>query len=190
MTAKLPAQAGVACPFTPKKRWPGASTLSCRLLPMRTASACPCSLAIRAPAEAVATGRLAFPCAEPLTPRGSQISSECGLEVISRSSPGSRSTPVSVQGWVVEMVKEYSLAAGAAPTPDCPGAPRTVNNPSKRANPLVAKKEVFIANSRLDAVGLDRRPKIVPIITPRSRISPDTPKGATIRFLCLSHLVF
>src|SRR5713226_9135778 len=46
LTVKLPLQGGVPAAFTPKKRWPGPSTLSCLPLPIRTGTPCDCSLAI------------------------------------------------------------------------------------------------------------------------------------------------
>src|SRR5712691_4457892 len=98
---------------------------------MRTASACPCSLAIRAPAEAVATGRLAFPCAEPLTPRGSQLSSECGLEVISGSSHRSSDDAGQGDGKVVHMQELYTPRAVDARSSDDLVRPRLEISPSK-----------------------------------------------------------
>lgn len=115
LTAKLPLHSGAACAFTPKKRWPGTSTLSRRVLPTGIASPCACSLAISDPTGAAATGRLALASVEPLAPRGSQGAAEdvsvpaaagAGAALISIESPACRSTPVSVQGCVVEMVKE------------------------------------------------------------------------------------
>src|SRR6185369_947619 len=102
LTAKLPVQGGAPAVFTPRKRWPGPSALSCLPLPTRTGTPCDCSLAIRAPAGAEITGRPVL--GAPATPAGSQVSPE--PERICRTSPVCRSTPVSVQGCVVEMVKE------------------------------------------------------------------------------------
>src|SRR5450755_3184384 len=107
LTEKLPLQGGVhdaftAGTFTPTKRWPGPSALSCLPLPIRTGTPCACNLAINAPVGAETTGRPVL--AAPLTPAGSQFSAE--VEWNCRTSPVWKSTPVSVHGCAVEMVKE------------------------------------------------------------------------------------
>ena len=52
LTAKLPLHGGAPDAFTPRKRWPGASALSCLPLPTRTGIPDACNLAINAPAGA------------------------------------------------------------------------------------------------------------------------------------------
>lgn len=154
LTAKLPLQSGVACEFTPKNRWPGVFAVSRRLLPTGTASPWACSLAIRDPSGAAATGRPALAWAEPLAPLGSQGSAEdasvpaapgAGAALISRASPACRSTPVSVQGWVVEMVKEYSLGVDRAS--DSAARLRVARNATERAIRIFIREENFIVLS-------------------------------------------
>ncbi len=91
LTSKLPLHGGLSPALIPRNRCPAASTVTSLLFPIRTGVPCACSLAIRAPGSASATGRAWVEA--PLTPDGSQLP----LAVILRTSPALRSTPVSVQ---------------------------------------------------------------------------------------------
>src|SRR5579859_2532667 len=99
------AQLDAAASFTPKKRCPASAACTSPLAPTNVGLACSVVFAISAPLAADASGSLSLFCAAEL-PLGSQAEPAFVSAVNDTTSPAARSTPVSVQVCVPEIVNE------------------------------------------------------------------------------------